>query len=71
MKQQGAYTIINRVEGSFGATILLGRIWACEAKNNAMGGEECTRCTFIELTPIVCLQARNLQLKLCRNECMK
>jgi hypothetical protein len=42
MKQQGTYTIIDRAEGSSGATILLGRIWTREAKNNAMSGEEST-----------------------------
>jgi hypothetical protein len=64
VKEEGANAVIESAEDTFGATILLRSVWACEAKGGAMSGEESANSEVVELLPVVCLQRKNGTTKL-------
>ena len=71
MEQEGANAIIDGAKSAFGTPILLGRVRAREAQQDAMFGIEHTSGRVVELFAIVSLNAHDRTLKLCLHKGMK
>jgi len=56
--------IVESAEDTFCTPVLLGCVWAGEAKSNAVRGEECARRRVIKLFAFVGLETHNGHLKL-------
>ena len=64
MKQQRADIVVKSAEDPLGASILLGCVWACEAKGSAMRCEKVTRGSVVKLFSVVSLKRENRAPKL-------
>ena len=59
MYKESADTIIECTKDTFGLAILLGGVWAGEAKKSSMGGKKSAVCSVVEFSSIVGLKSFN------------
>ena len=59
MKQEHANAVIHSVKDTFGSTVLLGSIRACETKNCAVVRQKSAESKVVELFSIVSLKSKN------------
>lgn len=67
MYKESANAIVECTKNAFGLSILLGGVWACEAKKSAMFSEEGAICSVVEFSSIVSLEGFNGGRKLGAN----
>ena len=65
MKQERANAVVQSAKDTFGSTVLLGSVRACEAENCAMMRQKDAESEVVEFFSIVSLKSMNGTLKLC------
>ena len=68
MDEHVVHSIIESAQDAFCPSILLRSVRACEAKDNAMAGEERAKRLVVKLTAVVCLERKDRSCKLSLHE---
>lgn len=71
VKKHCVHAVIETMKNALGTANLLRCVWAREAQDDAMRGEERASCVVIKFFPVICLNAHNGALKLSQDKGVK